>query len=239
MEFPTALLGVALGVVLLPQLSAAAGARTTRKPIPTLLDWGLRLVVLLALPCAVALIVFPQPMIAVLYHYGAFTRRRRAADGRGADGLRRRPDGPGRRQGAGAGLLREAGHPHAGAHRGRRAGPHAGDEPRVRAAVSAMPGSRCRSGSARCSMRVGCWRACSGAASIVRPPAGGASGCALRWRPRRSAAASPGRPAQSTGSRCSRAAGWRVGAAGGARWRRLRSCISCCSRCSACDRGIS
>jgi peptidoglycan biosynthesis protein MviN/MurJ (putative lipid II flippase) len=33
MEFPTALLGVALGVVLLPQLSAAQ-ARATRRPIP-------------------------------------------------------------------------------------------------------------------------------------------------------------------------------------------------------------
>jgi putative peptidoglycan lipid II flippase len=38
-----------------------------------LLDWGLRLVLLLALPCAVALLVFPQPLVAVLYHRGAFT----------------------------------------------------------------------------------------------------------------------------------------------------------------------
>ena len=45
-----------------------------------LLDWGLRLVLLLALPCAVALLVFPQALVAVLYHYGAFTRARRGAD---------------------------------------------------------------------------------------------------------------------------------------------------------------
>jgi putative peptidoglycan lipid II flippase len=32
-------------------------------------------VLLLALPCAVALVVFPQPLVAVLYHYGAFTER--------------------------------------------------------------------------------------------------------------------------------------------------------------------
>jgi len=31
--------------------------------------------VLLALPCAVALLVFPKPMVAVLYHYGAFSPR--------------------------------------------------------------------------------------------------------------------------------------------------------------------
>ena len=74
MEFPTALLGVALGVVLLPQLSAVQ-ARDEAGAYSGLLDWGLRLVVLLALPCAVALIVFPQPLVAVLYHYGAFSAR--------------------------------------------------------------------------------------------------------------------------------------------------------------------
>jgi putative peptidoglycan lipid II flippase len=74
MEFPTALLGVALGVVLLPQLSAAQ-AKDDGAAYSGLLDWGLRLVLLLALPCAVALLVFPQPLIAVLYHYGAVTAR--------------------------------------------------------------------------------------------------------------------------------------------------------------------
>ncbi|MEO8125283.1 MAG: murein biosynthesis integral membrane protein MurJ [Burkholderiales bacterium] len=71
MEFPTALLGVALGVVLLPQLSAAQ-AIDDGKAYSGLLDWGLRLVVLLALPCAMALIVFPTPIVASLYNYGAF-----------------------------------------------------------------------------------------------------------------------------------------------------------------------
>lgn len=72
MEFPTALLGVAMGVVLLPQLSAAQ-AKGDAERYSALLDWGLRLVVLLALPCALALLVFPQPLVAILYHYGAFT----------------------------------------------------------------------------------------------------------------------------------------------------------------------
>jgi putative peptidoglycan lipid II flippase len=72
MEFPTALLGVALGVVLLPQLSATQ-ARGEVEQYSGLLDWGLRLLVLLALPCAVALIVFAQPLVAVLYHRGAFS----------------------------------------------------------------------------------------------------------------------------------------------------------------------
>ena len=72
MEFPTALLGVALGVVLLPRL-AAAQAGGDGPAYSAMLDWGLRMVVLLALPCAVALLAFPDPLVAVLYHYGRFT----------------------------------------------------------------------------------------------------------------------------------------------------------------------
>ena len=71
MEFPTALLGVALGVILLPQLSAAQ-ARDDAATYSGLLDWGLRLVLLLALPCAVALVVFPKALVAALFHYGQF-----------------------------------------------------------------------------------------------------------------------------------------------------------------------
>ncbi len=72
MEFPTGLLGVALGVVLIPQLSAANG-RKDAAAYSGLLDWGLRLVLLLALPCCVALVVFPQALVAVLFQRGAFT----------------------------------------------------------------------------------------------------------------------------------------------------------------------
>jgi putative peptidoglycan lipid II flippase len=74
MELPTALLGVAMGVVLLPQL-ASAQARDDQAGYSAMLDWGLRLVLLLTLPCAVALVVFPQPMLAVLFHHGHFTGR--------------------------------------------------------------------------------------------------------------------------------------------------------------------
>ena len=72
MEFPTALLGVALGVVLMPQLAASRAANDNDK-YSAMLDWGLRLVVLLAVPSAVALLTFAQPLVATLYHYGAFT----------------------------------------------------------------------------------------------------------------------------------------------------------------------
>ena len=71
MEFPTGLLGVALGVVLLPQM-AAAQARQDEAAYSGMLDWGLRLVVMLTLPCALALLLFPYGLVSLLYHRGAF-----------------------------------------------------------------------------------------------------------------------------------------------------------------------
>ena len=75
MEFPTALIGVALGVVLLPQLSSASAtlADSPADRYSGLMDWGLRMVVLLALPCMVALLVFAKPLVAVIFQYGAYT----------------------------------------------------------------------------------------------------------------------------------------------------------------------
>jgi putative peptidoglycan lipid II flippase len=71
MELPMGLLGVALGTVLLPSLSKhfidGAGAEYSN-----LLDWGLRLTVLLAAPCAVALAVLAVPILATLFKHGEF-----------------------------------------------------------------------------------------------------------------------------------------------------------------------
>jgi len=72
MEFPSALLGVALGVVLMPQLASARAAHDALR-FSAMLDWGLRLIVLLSVPCAVALLVFAKPLVAVLFHNGAFS----------------------------------------------------------------------------------------------------------------------------------------------------------------------
>ncbi len=72
MEFPSALLGVALGTVLLPSL-AKHHADENADQYASLLDWGLRLALMLALPAAVALGVLAIPLISTLYQYGRFT----------------------------------------------------------------------------------------------------------------------------------------------------------------------
>ncbi|HWH46359.1 MAG TPA: murein biosynthesis integral membrane protein MurJ [Burkholderiales bacterium] len=72
MEFPTGLLGVALGTILLPSLTRSYADKTTEE-YSRLLDWGLRLTFVLALPCAAALALLAVPLIATLFHHGAFT----------------------------------------------------------------------------------------------------------------------------------------------------------------------
>ena len=71
MEFPTGLLGVALGTILLPSL-AKLHSEGAADEYSNLLDWGLRLTFLLAVPAAAALAVLATPLVATLFFYGAF-----------------------------------------------------------------------------------------------------------------------------------------------------------------------
>lgn len=72
MEFPAGMLGVALGTILLPSLSKYHAA-SDHAEYAKLLDWGLRLTVLLAVPAAAALAVLAIPLITALFQYGRFT----------------------------------------------------------------------------------------------------------------------------------------------------------------------
>ena len=72
MEFPSGLLGVALGTILLPSL-ARYHASDNHDEYAKLLDWGLRLTLLLAAPAAVALAILAVPLIATLFFHGAFS----------------------------------------------------------------------------------------------------------------------------------------------------------------------
>jgi len=71
MEFPSGMLGVALGTILLPSLSKLhADARM--EEFSSLLDWGLRLTLLLTLPATLALAILAVPLISTLFQYGKF-----------------------------------------------------------------------------------------------------------------------------------------------------------------------
>jgi len=72
MEFPAGVLGVALGTILLPSLSKFH-ADSNQAEYAALLDWGLRMTVLLAVPAAVALAVLALPLVCALFLYGRFS----------------------------------------------------------------------------------------------------------------------------------------------------------------------
>ncbi|MEM6159716.1 murein biosynthesis integral membrane protein MurJ [Erwinia sp. P6884] len=72
MEFPSGVLGVALGTILLPSL-AKSFSSGNHDEYSRLMDWGLRLCFLLALPSAVALGILAKPLTVALFQYGKFT----------------------------------------------------------------------------------------------------------------------------------------------------------------------
>jgi len=72
LEFPQGMFGVALGTVILPQLSRKHAA-TDAAGYSATLDWGLRMALLVALPATLGLAVMAEPITATLYQYGKFT----------------------------------------------------------------------------------------------------------------------------------------------------------------------
>lgn len=71
MEFPSGMLGAALGTILLPSLSKCYASNNLVE-YSKLLDWGLRLTVMLALPAALALGLIAVPILATFFQRGAF-----------------------------------------------------------------------------------------------------------------------------------------------------------------------
>jgi len=70
-EFPLGLFGVAIGTVILPHLSARFAATDTRG-FTAAMDWGLRAVILIAMPSAFGLAAVAEPLTATLFGYGRF-----------------------------------------------------------------------------------------------------------------------------------------------------------------------
>lgn len=71
MEFPTGLLGAALGTILLPSL-VKHHTDGDRGHYSDLLDWGLRITLLLTLPAAVGMAVAAVPLVSTLFLRGHF-----------------------------------------------------------------------------------------------------------------------------------------------------------------------
>lgn len=71
MEFPSGLLGAALGTILLPSLSKHYSDDNPEE-YSRLLDWGLRMTFLLALPSALALGLLGVPLLSTLFQGGQF-----------------------------------------------------------------------------------------------------------------------------------------------------------------------
>ncbi len=71
-QLPLGVVGVAIGIVLLPDLSAKLAARDF-DGAGNSQNRALEISMILTIPCAVALIVIPQPILQVLFERGAFT----------------------------------------------------------------------------------------------------------------------------------------------------------------------
>lgn len=74
MEFPSGVLGAALGTILLPSLSKCFASNDTAE-YSRLMDWGLRLTIMLTLPAALALGMISVPLLATFFQHGAFVER--------------------------------------------------------------------------------------------------------------------------------------------------------------------
>ncbi len=71
-ELPLGVFGIAIATVILPALSKRH-ADQSRDHFARMLDWALRMVLLIGLPSALALILLAEPLLVSLFHYGAMT----------------------------------------------------------------------------------------------------------------------------------------------------------------------
>ena len=74
MEFPLGLLGVTIGTIILPRLSREHSLKS-QDDFRRTLDWALRLIFVLGIPSAIALMLLADGMLMTLFGYGQFTAR--------------------------------------------------------------------------------------------------------------------------------------------------------------------
>lgn len=85
-ELPLGLIGVAIGTVILPSLSASQ-TNADRKAFSTTLDWATRLVVLVGLPASVAMFMISDILVQALFMRGEFGRHDAYMSGLALQGL--------------------------------------------------------------------------------------------------------------------------------------------------------
>ena len=70
---PLGVIGIALATVILPNLARQHSRRSTAHTYSTILDWALRIGMLIGVPSAVALFILSGPLLVTLIYHGAFT----------------------------------------------------------------------------------------------------------------------------------------------------------------------
>ncbi|ASP38912.1 murein biosynthesis integral membrane protein MurJ [Bacterioplanes sanyensis] len=71
-NLPLGIFAIAIAVVVLPSLSAQH-ASENRQRFADILDWAVRMVLLLALPAALALVMLATPLMATIFYHGEMT----------------------------------------------------------------------------------------------------------------------------------------------------------------------
>jgi putative peptidoglycan lipid II flippase len=73
-ELPLGVFGIAIATVILPSLSRKHSEKSGEE-FAKMLDWAVRMVLLIGIPSAVALILLAEPLLTTLFHYGEMTDR--------------------------------------------------------------------------------------------------------------------------------------------------------------------
>ncbi|MBS99390.1 MAG: murein biosynthesis integral membrane protein MurJ [Oceanospirillaceae bacterium] len=73
-ELPLGVFGIAIATVILPSLSRRHAEKSADQFSCTL-DWAIRMVLLIGVPAALALVILAEPLLSTLFHYGAMSDR--------------------------------------------------------------------------------------------------------------------------------------------------------------------
>jgi len=72
-ELPLGIFGIAIATVILPTLSRKHASKSDQAFSDTI-DWALRIVLLMGVPAALALILLAEPLVTTLFYYGELTQ---------------------------------------------------------------------------------------------------------------------------------------------------------------------